>query len=279
MSTDDPIPTPDAAPRTPTDTRAASLSPSLHGHGANRAVPAYEIKFLLTEEGAREAEQRLHSALLPDPHSDPALGGMYAIRSLICDNAAFGVFFRDESLRNRKYRVRQYGGSDTVYLERKRSNSGRVRKRRVEASPADLIHVGAGNAIDAAHAWFVSGLRAHDLAPVCLVRYLRRALFGVCPDGPVRVTFDRSIRASLAPAWSLESQGEERPLLDGAVVCEFKFHNAMPAPLKSVIAAMKLEAVGVSKYRTCVRAFAHELGIDLSRAAVHPQGGTGVNRA
>jgi hypothetical protein len=242
----------------------ASLSPSLIGLGESDALgPAYETKFLLNEEQAREVEGLLHTGLLPDPHSDPALGGMYAITSLACDSPSFGVFFRDEKMKNRKYRVRRYGSSDLLFLECKRSRQGCVRKRRVPSTMAALSAVAVGEAADASHGWFVRELREHDLAPVCRVRYLRRALFGSTPEGAIRVTFDRSIRGSLARAWALDPCTEERVLVDGLVVCEFKFHRAMPSPLKKVITQLHLEATGFSKYRTCIRAFATNLGMNL----------------
>ena len=56
-------------------------------------------------------------------------------------------------------------------------------------------------------------------------------------------------------------------------MCEFKFRNAMPAPLKTLVSEMRLEATGVSKYRTCVRAFAKELGLTLEA----PAGGAGAS--
>lgn len=255
----------------------ASLSPSLRGKG-NGLGPAYEIKFLLDEARAAEVEARLLTLLLPDPHCDPTLGGMYAITNMTCDAPGLPVFYRDEKVKNRKYRVRRYGTGDVVYLERKRSRKGRVTKRRVEAAVGQLESVAAGRSDEAAHSWFLQEVREMDLAPVCRMRYLRRALFGTAPDGAVRVTFDRSIRGSLAAGWSMDARGEERTLLDGLVICEFKFHNAMPAALKAIAAAMRLEPTGVSKYRTCVRAFARELGVDA--APLPPvRAGVGVPRA
>lgn len=260
---------------TPASSVDVSLSPSLRGRGKGLG-PAYEIKFLLDEVRAREVEARLLTQLLPDPHGDPTLGGMYTITNVTCDAPDLPVFFRDERVKNRKYRVRRYGAGEVVYLERKRSRKGRVSKRRVEAACEQLSEIANGRADGAAHTWFLQEVREMDLAPVCRMRYLRRALFGDTADGAVRVTFDRSIRGSLADGWSMDAHGEERVLLDGLVVCEFKFHNAMPAVLKAIAAAMRLEPTGVSKYRTCVRAFAHELKIDPASLPPLP---TGVARA
>jgi hypothetical protein len=244
------------------------LSPGLRVGVLQTAGPAYEIKFLLDEAGAREVEERLLRSLRPDPYSDPAQGGMYRITSLACDNGAFGVFCRDEGMRNRKYRVRRYGDSGVVYLERKRSRQGKVRKRRCGAVIGDLEAVGSGRSEQAGHAWFLREVAALELTPVCRVTYLRRALFGDSAEGAVRVTFDRAIEGVLSPGWVLEGGGEKRGLLTGRVVCEFKFHHAMPSILKEVVGAMRLVPTGVSKYRSCVRAFAAELGVDLSREVV-----------
>jgi hypothetical protein len=235
-----------------------SLSPALARthHG-----PAYEIKFLLSRDQAAEVEHRLLAFLAPDPHSDPALGGMYEIQSLACDDAGLGVFFREDRTRNRKYRVRRYGRSPVVYLERKRSIKSKVRKHRVQAPIEHLGQIGNGTATEPSHTWFTRALHAADLAPVCRIRCLRRALFGTSSENPMRVTFDRDIRGSLAPHWTFDCDGHERPLLDNVIVCEFKFRSAMPAPLKAVVSAMNLEPTGISKYRTCIRVFAKELGI------------------
>lgn len=85
-------------------------------------------------------------------------------------------------------------------------------------------------------------------------------MFGLHPDGPMRVTFDRSIRGALAQGWTFDA-GPERPLFDGVVVCEFKFEGAMPAPMKAVAAALALSPSGISKYRACAAAFAAELDL------------------
>lgn len=239
-----------------------SLSPSLRvGEGPRSA---YEVKFLLNEAEAREAEARLTGILAPDPHSDPTLGGMYDVRTIACDGADLPVFFRDARMDCRKYRVRRYGEDARIYLECKRSRKGRVSKRR-EAMALDALpglmngdRVGIG---EAAGAWFVREVQKLDLAPVCVVRCLRRALYGDVGEGPMRVTFDRSVRTARAWGWSFDAAGEPREVLGGVVVCEFKFHDAMPTPLKAVAAAMRLSPLGVSKYRASVRTLASELGV------------------
>lgn len=261
----------------PATTDEGHLSPALRQVSVGKSPTAYEIKFLLSEDLAREVEKLLLRSLLPDPHADPALGGMYAITSLACDAPDFPVFFRDPCVRNRKYRVRRYGASDVLYLERKRSKDGKVRKRRVEAATSDLAALAQGHSDRAGHAWFVREVQASGLAPICVMRYLRRALFGVSPEGPMRVTFDRAIRGALIREWSLDASEPERSLFSNVVVCEFKFQTAMPSPMKAALSALSLQPTACSKYRTCVREFAPELGLDLSSAPSASD--SGVTRA
>jgi hypothetical protein len=236
-----------------------SLSPSLNP--VRRGLgPAYETKFLLNEQQARQVEEVISGLLTPDPYGDPALGGAYAVTSLACDDPALSVFHQEGAINNRKYRVRRYGSSDSVFLERKQTRRGQVRKRRSPAPRAQLDQVMTGHC-EAVQAWFVREVEKHEQAPVCRVAYLRRAFMGECGEGPMRVTFDRRLRGALVRGWSFEDGAEERHLCDGLVVCEFKFQGSMPGPLRTIVSEHRLEAKRFSKYRACVRVFAHGLGL------------------
>lgn len=258
----------------PAATRDAALSPSLADSGRLRASrssgDAYEIKFVFDEALAREVERRLSRILADDPHADPTLGGAYAVTSLYCDTPAHDVYFREGRHAARKYRVRRYGDADTVYLERKTVKDRRVRKRRCDVPLSTFdraIRQQSGES-----EWFARQVAARNLAPLCRVRYLRRAMFGVCPDGPMRVTFDRSIRGALVGGWSFDAATPERVILDGLVIGEFKFTGAMPAPMKAVAAELLLSPSPLSKYRACAAAFAAELGLPPSAATVAARG-------
>lgn len=264
-----PLPTP--ASHAP----GAALSPSLAPARISRVAAdpgAFEIKFLLTEDLAAQVEARFSGLLAADPHADPALGGAYAITSLYCDTPGRDVYFREGRHAQRKYRVRRYGAADggPVFLERKIVVDRRVRKRRTPVREDLLARTVAACSGDAE--WFGRQVAARDLAPLCRVRYLRRAMFGLHPDGPMRVTFDRSIRGALAHGWAFDPAGPERPLFDGVVVCEFKFEGAMPAPMKAVAAALALSPSGVSKYRACAAAFADQLRLPAPADEAPAQG-------
>jgi len=223
-----------------------------------RGHRAYEVKFVLDEPTAAAVERALSPSLALDPHADSATG-MYTIDTLYTDTPAWSVFFGEKLHAIRKYRIRRYGGG-AIYLERKMVRKSVVRKRRTATSTSDLESLirrgGDGEA-----AWFVRQVDRDGLAPVCQVSYNRRALFGQSDDGPMRVTFDRSIQGVPVSRWQFGTDLSTRTLLTNIVVCEFKFRDAMPGLMKRVVADLGLAPRRVSKYRACVSAFTSELGL------------------
>jgi hypothetical protein len=234
-----------------TDDRTAALleSPSLFAAGAD-GPPAFELKFLLTEDQARAVESRAARRLALDPHADPALGNAYQTTSLYTDTPLFEVLSRTGTLGRRKYRVRRYGAAGPVFLERKTKSGDRVRKRRSAVLTAELAALAASESAPAwAGNWFHRQIVARQLRPVCRVTYERVAYMGAAEVGPVRLTFDRRIRGVLVNGWSVEPVGPAPALLDGRVICEFKFRFALPALFKGLIADLGLAPSAVSKYR------------------------------
>lgn len=233
-----------------------SESPSLVR--ARRGHKAYELKFVLDEPTAQAVESALAHALTPDPHTDTATG-MYAIDTLYTDTPNWSVFYGERLHAIRKYRIRRYGGGP-VYLERKMVRKSIVRKRRAPAQTPDLeTLVGQGG--DSDTAWFVRQVNREELAPVCQVSYQRRAFFGSAEDGPMRITFDRSIRGAPVSRWAFDPSITPRALLESVVVCEFKFRDAMPGMMKRTVANLGLTPRKISKYRACIAAFTRELAL------------------
>ena len=74
----------------------------------------------------RSRRRRLES--LRDHHG---AGGSYRVASVYCDTSAFDVFRRSAGFKRRKYRVRRYGDSPELFLERKTKVGDQVRKKRV----------------------------------------------------------------------------------------------------------------------------------------------------
>ena len=230
-------------------------SPSLFGPGnASDGATAYEVKFLLTEEQAREAAARVTGKLALDPYADPALGNAYPIISLYTDTPNFDVFYRTEGYDRDKFRVRRYGATGPVFVERKTKNGDKVRKQRVRIDVSEVADLNATELnAEWAGEWFHSQLLLKQLRPVCRVAYERVAYLGTADGGTVRLTFDRNVRGVVEREWKIDAVGAEVPLLD-RVVCEFKFRTAMPALFKGIVADLGLTPTPVSKYRTFVPA-------------------------
>ena len=68
---------------------------------------AYELKFLVAEDRAREIMDWARTHLAPDPHSDSESNDGYRVNSLYLDTPKFDVFHRTGFCGRRKYRLRQ----------------------------------------------------------------------------------------------------------------------------------------------------------------------------
>jgi len=241
-------------------------SPSLSA-STGLEVPAFELKFLLTEAQARDVEERARRHMFSDPHADPALDNAYRITSLYCDTPALDVFHRLAPFQRRKHRLRRYGQTPWIFLERKIKWGDRVKKRRTMIPDADLTILiqppqpdrsptalsGLDGAAWPGH-WFHRHLAMRQLAPVCRIAYERVALVGEAAEGPLRLTFDRHIRGLMRRDWNLDDDGAGMPLLTDQVICEFKYRALLPSLFKEIILAARLTPGPVSKYRTFLRA-------------------------
>lgn len=237
-----------AAPPDP----AAHISPSLWPAQLKR--PAFEIKFLLPLDAALSVQSWAHQHMDADPHADPALGNAYIIRSVYLDTDQFDIFHRAPGFRRRKYRLRQYGRGETVFLERKTKSGDRVAKRR-SAVPRDEIHRLLHGDFDPSWPgdWFHRRLAARQLRPRCFISYTRTACVGTSCDGPIRLTIDRHIRCQPTAAYDvcLPAQGASPglPLFADRAILELKYRTAMPALFKRLVEELCLTPSPASKYR------------------------------
>lgn len=251
-----------------------ALSPSLQSirsqngnisGGSHSPRPgAYELKFLLPLESAEGLLEEVNKSLTWDSHgTEPAAQGLigsgYWIESLYTDTPEWSVYHRQPGFGQRKYRIRRYGDSDWVFLERKRKRQGLVTKRRTQIDLSGSAWLGSEEWPDtfAEHAWFHRRLRMRSLNAVARVRYFRRALMGVGQFGTIRVTVDThlSCRATCSFDWV----GSERnghplsvPLMDDHAIVEFKFAVVVPHQFRTWIDAFGLNRTSCSKYRTAV---------------------------
>ena len=250
-------------------------SPSLSA-SAGPDRPAYELKFLLTEQQAREVEKRARERLAYDPHADASRGNSYLITSLYCDTAQLEVFHRLGSFKRRKHRVRRYGNAASVFLERKIKWGERVKKLRTMVPDSDVaLLANPMSATTWAGHWFHRHIVRRQLQPVCRIAYERVALVGSSEEGPMRLTFDRRIRGVLANDWVLDEVDDGMPVLADNVVCEFKYRSFLPPLFKEIIQAMRMTPSPVSKYRAFLRASP----LDLLEAPANRAGKSGSGRA
>lgn len=226
-----------------------SVSPSLF-RARRGEQPSFEVKFVVEEAIAVEIERQLLAQLTLDPHADPHLGGAYRVTTIYFDTPEWHVLRRVGRHRLRKYRLRRYGDSSELFVERKLKRERRVRKMRHSVNEERLAEVLEAQALKTTPGgWFGRQLARQSLSPTCRVHYLRRAFFGQVAEGPVRATLDRQLHGAPLDGWSLRPTSDETPILVDRVICEFKFRGAMPAFFKQIVQALQLAPAGFSKYR------------------------------
>jgi hypothetical protein len=228
------------------------LSPSLVTPAADAAeADAYEIKFHLAADLAARVEAWARQRLSADPHGDD---GRYLITTLYCDTAAVDIFHRSQGFKRSKYRLRRYGDSALVYLERKRRWGDKVCKRRDSVPVEELVFFnGPDVSLDWAGLWFYRQLRFRELRPSCRVAYARTAFMGSSPTGPIRLTLDRDVRGVPAEGWDVAPVEGGKALLNGGVILELKFRTVVPQVFLELLADLPPTGEGLSKYRLCVQ--------------------------
>lgn len=242
------------------DSASLAVSPSLISpHGAS------EMKFVVDATVADSIAAWAEQHLVADPHAGEN-GEGYCVNSLYLDTPNFDTFRRRPGFRRRKFRLRRYGNEPTIWLEVKRKRNGLVRKRRVSVAesewsrqlqqPCDLEWEGA---------WFRRRLDQRQLQPVCQVTYRRTARIGTSASGPIRLTIDRDLFATVAADWRVSSEPlsvESLPgasllgnsLLNGRRIVELKFRDVLPASFRGLIQDLRLAPSSFSKYRESVAA-------------------------
>lgn len=216
---------------------------------------ASEVKFTLGEGQAERILQWARVRLSPDPYAGGAAGDEYQTTSLYFDTEALDVYYRRGSYRKSKYRVRQYGESGLVYLERKLKTRDLVSKRRSIVAVDELPRLCGGTAEKGwAGYWFHRRLIRRALQPACVVRYQRVARVAVIREGPVRLTLDRGITTWPAEGISVDVSGKGTPVAEGRSILELKYIAGLPALFKELIEEFRLRPVRFSKFRAAVAA-------------------------
>lgn len=229
-----------------------SISPSLHARESREF--ASEVKFQVPEFAGEEILEWARTRLSPDPNAtDDTQNGTYQITSLYFDTEQFDVYHRNGSFGRSKYRIRRYGQSKVVFLERKLKTRGLVSKRRAAVGVQELEHL---NDLEPDSGWpgfwFHQRLLARRLRPVCQIAYRRTARVAITQYGPMRLTLDRCVETVPLSLPCFGDLGSGIGLSDDKVIVEFKFRLGMPVLFKELVEKFALTATRVSKYRLAV---------------------------
>jgi hypothetical protein len=211
---------------------------------------AFEIKFIVNIATAAAVRNWARHRLEADPHGSGPHGDEYLTTSLYFDTGDLAVFRQRGSYARSKYRIRRYGGNDSVFLERKMRTRKVLSKRRTHV-PCEEIEKLAGSAVDPRWegAWFQKRLQVRRFAPVSQVSYHRMARVAAAAMGTIRLTVDDDLRAQPA-AGLIFKPGCGKAVLPDQAIVELKFRAAMPALFRQLIAEFAIEPLRISKYRT-----------------------------
>ncbi len=229
-----------------------NISPSLDVRESREF--ASEIKFQVPEVAGEEILEWARIRLSPDPNAaDDGQIGAYRITSLYFDSEQFDVYHRNGSFGRSKYRIRRYGPSKVVFLERKLKTRGLVSKRRASVDAVELARLQESEAdADWPGFWYHQRLLARRLRPVCQISYRRIARVAMTQYGPIRLTVDRGIQTVPLNLTAFNDLAPGIGLSEDQVIVEFKFRLAMPALFKELVEKFALTPKRVSKYRLAV---------------------------
>ncbi len=254
----------------------------------------YELKYVVEESRARAITGFLRSYLRPSSYNRPGTIPGESVVSLYFDSPDL-VFYRQNfaGLKNRiKLRIRFYDSDweQPAFLEIKRRVSEAICKDRTKISREIIAHMlrqGWPSLSPGAHTSeqdygqrqaevqqkFSRLCNAAQARATLYVSYKREA-FVTADDGPLRVTMDRQIRATLFEGddqIAVPQRGAApSPLVvpPESVVLEMKFNRSCPAWMQKLVRVFNLHRRSVCKYGMCVEALGLPQG---RRGLVAPQ--------
>lgn len=237
-------------------------------HTRETRASASEIKFVIDPAAAPAIRVWAREHLKADPHGGGPFEDEYETASLYFDTDALDVFHRRGSYGRAKYRVRRYGTSDVVFLERKLRKPGLLIKRRTIASIDSLHRLQLPDVQTGWDGeWFHRRLQLRRLTPSCQVSYHRMARVLACPDGIARLTLDSDLRA--APLHTASFTAEGIRFLEHGLILELKYHRYLPALFRRLVEEFSLEIGTASKYRLGMATLGHVATPAIGGGTVH----------
>ena len=211
---------------------------------------ASEVKFVVDLQKAEGIREWACLHLLADPHGGGLTGDAYRISSLYLDNDNFDVLRRVGSFGRAKYRIRRYGASSEVFLERKMKSRGLISKKRTIVGVDDLPRVAELQADrEWAGYWYHRRLIARSLRPVCQISYNRTARVASNAHGAIRFTMDQDISAVCVTGPRFDAASQPVLLNQGLAIVELKFRKQMPEMFEQFMTEFNLQPQPASKYR------------------------------
>lgn len=215
----------------------------------------HEQKYLVDERDLVLLDNKLTRVIKTDSHYP---NGTYEIRSAYFDD--YKDFALNQNLMGVsprfKYRIRIYNGDNSfIHLEKKIKNHDMTRKESCRLSYEECRELLSGNySISPDDCDFLKQFKAyaaiHLLKPKVVVIYERKAF--ICPDGNVRVTFDRNISSATNIEQFFETDIAKRPILaSGKHVLEVKYDEFLPKYIKNILNTGKMDRTTFSKYYLC----------------------------
>ncbi|HYT67494.1 MAG TPA: polyphosphate polymerase domain-containing protein [Vicinamibacterales bacterium] len=210
---------------------------------------AREIKFVVDAARGPELQAWMRANLAPDEFGSGPEHDQFETSSLYFETAQFDVFHRRGSYGKSKYRVRRYGTSPIMFLERKFRTDRVLIKRRTTAACEDFRRIELDEPDPEWYGyWFHRRLLARRLKPLVQVSYVRTARLGSSPHGKVRMTLDVDLRVLPLPDGAF-LPGVGLPLMQGFNIVEVKYCVTLPPIFRQLISQFALQMQPVSKYR------------------------------
>jgi hypothetical protein len=218
-------------------------------HLRETRAQAREIKFLVDAARGPQIQAWMRENLAPDEFGSGPQRDQFETSSLYFETDEFDVFHRRASYGKSKYRVRRYGGSPIMFLERKFRTERVLIKRRTTAALDDFRRIEGDEPDPAWYGyWFHRRLVVRRLKPLVQVSYVRTARLGSSPHGKVRMTIDFDLRVLPLPDRAF-LPGTGLPLMEGHNIIEVKYCVTLPPVFKDLIAQFGLKPQALSKYR------------------------------
>lgn len=211
---------------------------------------ASEVKFVVDLQMAERIREWARLNLEADPFGGGRSGDVYTITSLYLDTENFDVLRRVGSFGRGKYRIRRYGASPEIFLERKMKSRGLISKKRTVVGVEDLPRVGEMEANRGwAGYWYHRRLLARRLKPVCQISYSRTARVARSATGAIRLTVDENIAAVRVSGPEFDITSEPVLLSEGRAIVELKFRKKLPVLFEEFMKHFELKPQAASKYR------------------------------